>query len=208
MYEPGERGDCALRLKIFGQTRFFFKFSHALFGQEEVTHFNYSSSFTTKKQQVKAKKIFTLNLCDRRRCCLEGHPPRSVTKMIGPEGSSFYYLRMLYCMDQMQAVMLLSQHRVSSSKTVRPCATCVARYMGHATRTWFAVCSVASYSQFGEGARTHLCMGKLNRPTLIRKQLTLTPAARSKPIPTGLVPVMGMKVRSLDLLLQYSVFHL
>ena len=36
------------------------------------------------------------------------------------EGLFFYYPRLLYCLDQMLAVMLFSQHRVSSSKIVRP----------------------------------------------------------------------------------------
>ena len=44
--------------------------------------------------------------------------------------------------------------RVSSSKTFRPRTPCGARCIGHAVRTWSAVCSEASHSQFGEGART------------------------------------------------------
>ena len=67
----------------------------------------------------------------------------------------------------MLAVMSLSQHRVSSSKTVRPRAPCGARCIGHAVSTWSAVCSVAPHSQFGEGARPHLCMDEWNRPTPI-----------------------------------------
>ena len=66
--------------------------------------------------------------------------------------------RLLHCLDQMLAVMSLSQHRVSSSKTVRPRAPCGARCIGHAVSTWSAVCSEAPHSQFGEGARPHLCM--------------------------------------------------
>ena len=81
--------------------------------------------------------------------------------------------------------MLLSQHRVSSSKTVRPRAPCGARCMGHAVSTWSAVCSEAPHSQFGE-ARPHLCMDEWNRPTPVRRRLSLTQAARCKPIPTGL----------------------
>ena len=49
--------------------------------------------------------------------------------------------------------MSLSQHQVSSSKTVRPRAPCGARCIGHAVRTWSAVCSEVPHSQFGEGAR-------------------------------------------------------
>ena len=47
--------------------------------------------------------------------------------------------------------MLLSQHRVLLSKTVRPRAPCGARCIGHAVRTWSVVCSEAPHSQFGEG---------------------------------------------------------
>ena len=45
-------------------------------------------------------------------------------------------------------------------KTVRPRAPCGARCIGHAVRTWSAVCSEAPHSQFGEGARPHLCMNE------------------------------------------------
>ena len=58
----------------------------------------------------------------------------------------------------MLAVMLLSQYRISSSRIVRPRAACGARCMGHAVKTWSAVCSEAPHSQFGEGARPHLCI--------------------------------------------------
>ena len=98
----------------------------------------------------------------------------------------------------MLAVMLLSQHRVSSSKTVKPRAPCGARCIGHAVRTWSAVCSEAPHSQFGEGARPHLCMDEWNRPTPVRRRLSLTQAARGKPIPTGLAPVPRTKARSLE----------
>ena len=120
----------------------------------------------------------------------------------------------LYCLDQMPgsdqmlAMMSLSQHRVSSSKTVRPRAPCGARCIGHAVSTWSAVCSEAPHSQFGEGARPHLCMDEWNRPTPVRRRLSLIQAARGKPIPTGLAPVSGTKARSLEAFLQYFVFHL
>ena len=93
----------------------------------------------------------------------------------------------------MPAVMLLSQHRILSSKTLRPRAPCGARCMGHAIRTWSAVCSMASHSQLGEGARPHLCMDEWNRPTPVRRRLSLTHAVRSKLIPTGLALVLGIK---------------
>ena len=89
---------------------------------------------------------------------------RSDTNRTGAEGLSFYYLRLLHCLNQMLAVVLLSQHRVSSSKTIRPRAPCGARCIGRAVSTWSAVCSEAPHSQFGEGARPHLCMDEWNHP--------------------------------------------
>ena len=103
---------------------------------------------------------------------------------------------------------VLSQHQVSSSKTVRLHAPCGARCIGHAVSTWSAVCSEAPHSQFGEGARPHLCMDEWNCPTPVCRQLSLTQAARGKPIPTGLAPVSSTKARSLEAFSQYSVFHL
>ena len=118
------------------------------------------------------------------------------------------FILLLYCLNQMLAVMLLSQHRVSSSKTVRPCVQCGARCIGHAVRTWSAVCSEAPHSQFDEGARPHVCMDEWNCPTPARRRLSLTQAARNKPIPTGLALVPGTKARSLKAFLQYFIFHL
>ena len=133
---------------------------------------------------------------------------RSDTNRTGVEGLSFYYPRLLHCLNQMLALMLLSQYRVSSSKTVRPRAPCGARCIGHAVRTWSAVCSEAPHLQFDEGARPHLCTDKWKRPTPVRRRLSLTQAARGKPIPTGLAPVRGTKTRSLKAFSQNSVFHL
>ena len=50
--------------------------------------------------------------------------------------------------------------------------------------------------RFGEGARPHLCMDEWNRSTPVRRRLSLTQAARGKPIPTGLALVSGTKARS------------
>ena len=123
---------------------------------------------------------------------------RSDTSRTEAEGLSFYYPRLLYCLDQMLAVVILSQHQVSSSKTVRPRTPCGARCIGHAVKTWSAVCSEAPHSQFVKGARPHLCMDEWNRPTPVRRRLILTQAARGKPISTGLAPVSGTKARSLE----------
>ena len=104
----------------------------------------------------------------------KGIHSRSNTNRTGPESLSFYYPRLLYRQDQMLAVMLLSQHRVSSSKTVRPRAPYGARCMGHAVRSWSTICSEAPHSQFGEGTRPHLCMDEWNRPTPVRRHLSLS----------------------------------
>ena len=83
---------------------------------------------------------------------LKGHPLQVRHKQNWAEVLSFYYARMLYCLDQMLAVMVLDQHRVSSCKTVRPRAPSGAACMGHAIRTWSAVCSEEpAHSQLGEG---------------------------------------------------------
>ena len=74
--------------------------------------------------------------CRRR---LEGHPLQLRHKQDWAEGLSFDYPRLLYFPDQILAVMLLSQHRVSSSKTVRHRAPCGAQCMTYAIRTWSAV---------------------------------------------------------------------
>ena len=112
---------------------------------------------------------------------MKGIHSRPDTNRTGAEGLSFYYLRLLHCLDQMLAVMSLSQHRVSLSKTIRPRAPCGARCIGHTVSTWSAVCSEAPHSQFGEGARPHLCMDEWNRPTPVCRWLSLTQAARGSP---------------------------
>ena len=127
-------------------------------------------------------KLHHLSRCHRRRR-LKGIHSRSNTNRTGAEGLSFYYSRRLHCLNQMLAVVLLSQHQVSSSKTVRPRASYGARCIGHAIRTWSAVYSEAPHSQFGERARPHLCMEEWNCPTPVRRQLSLTQAARGNPIP-------------------------
>ena len=144
-------------------------------------------------------------MCRRR---LKGIYSRSDTNRTGVEGLSFYYPRLLHCLNQMLAVVLLSQHRVSSFKTVRPRAPCGARCIGHAVRTWSAVCSEVPHWQFGKGARPHLCMEKWNHLTPVRRRLSLTQAARGKPIPIGLAPLPGTIAQSLEAFSQYSVFHL
>ena len=59
---------------------------------------------------------------------------------------------------QMLTVMVLSQHCVSTSKTVSPRIPVGARCTGHVRMMCSAVCSTAPHSQFDVGARPHLCM--------------------------------------------------
>ena len=74
----------------------------------------------------------------RRRCHLKGIHSRPDTNGTGAEGLSFYYPRLLHCLDQMLVVVLFSQNRVLSFKTVRPHVPCGARCIGHAVSTWSA----------------------------------------------------------------------
>ena len=71
--------------------------------------------------QKALEKILYNNRCHHR---LKVIHSRSDTSRTGVEGLSFYYPRLLHCLNQILAVVLLSQHQVSSSKTVRPCAPC------------------------------------------------------------------------------------
>ena len=97
---------------------------------------------------------FSISFSIRRRRRLKGHPstPGQTQTVLGPK--VYPFTTPGGCI----ARMVLSQHRVLSSKTVRPCSTCGACCIGRAIRTWSAVCSGTPHSQFGEGARPHLCM--------------------------------------------------
>ena len=69
--------------------------------------------------KVFEEMIFKMSLSS-----FEGYPPKVRHKQDWDRGLSFYYPRLLHCLDQMLAVMSLSQHQVSSSKTIRPRAPC------------------------------------------------------------------------------------
>ena len=154
------------------------------------------------------KQVFAILSFLNRRRRLKSIHSRPDTNKNGARGLSFYYPRLLCCLNQMLAVVLLSQHRVSSFKTVRPRAPCGARCIGHAVSTWSAVCSEAPHSQFGEEARSYLCMDELNRPTPVIRRLSLTQVLCGKLIPTDLALVLGIKTGILDVFSQYSAFHL
>ena len=64
------------------------------------------------------------------------------------------------CRHQMLAIVVLSQHGVLSSKTVRPATPRGVQCMEHAGITWFAVCLVAPHWQLDEGVRPYLYMAE------------------------------------------------
>ena len=145
-----------------------------------------------------------------RRHCLKGIHSRSDTSRTWAEGLSFYYPRLLHCLNQMLAVVLLSQHRVSSSKTVRPRAPCGARCIGHAVIHDLRFAQ-RRHTRNSVKERDPICAwtnGIAHCPTPVRRRLSLTQTARGKPISTGLAPVRGTKARSLEAFSQYSAFHL
>ena len=123
----------------------------------------------------------------------EGYTLQFRHKQDWGRGFTFYYPRLLHCLNQMLAVMLLSQHLILSSKAVRPRAPYGTRCIGHAVSSWSTVCSEAPHSQFGEGARPYLCMDEWKRPTPVHRRLSLTQAAWGKPIPISLALVPGTK---------------
>ena len=113
-------------------------------------------------------------------------------KRMGTEGLSFYHTSLLCCLDQMLAVTDLSQHLVSSSKTVRPIIPLGARCMEHVKIMWSAVCLLAPHSHFAEEARPHLCMDEPKRPAPVHSRWSLTQAVLVKLISIDLVLTLGM----------------
>ena len=103
--------------------------------------------------------LFISKFCAKNGCCcrrLKEHPLGSITDRTVAEGMLFYYNPGCCLPDQMLAVVVLSQHRVSSSKNVAPRGPCGAQCMGNVIRTWFGICLEAP--QFVEGARLDLCI--------------------------------------------------
>ena len=81
---------------------------------------------------------------ERRRHCLAGHLFQDRWK---DQGRGFILLPPWppNCFSQMLTVRDLSQHLVSSSKTIRPNIPRGARCMGHCEMMWSAVCSLAPH---------------------------------------------------------------
>ena len=93
----------------------------------------------------------------------------------------------------MLTALVLSQRRVSSSRTNRPCIPFGARYRGHVEMMWSAVYSEAPHSQFGEGATPHWYMDEWNRPTPVHRRFSFTHDVLGKSIPRGLGLALGIK---------------
>ena len=102
------------------------------------------------------------------------YDPGQAQEKDGNRGFTLLLPNLLCCLDQMLAVMELSQHLVSSSKTVRLIIPRGARCMEHAKIMWSAICSLAPHWHFAEEARPHLCMNEPKRPTQVRRRLSLT----------------------------------
>ena len=128
------------------------------------------------------------------------------TNKIGAKSLSFYYPRLLYCPDQLWAIMVMSQHQVLSFKIIRSCAPCGALCIGCAIKIWFVVYLETPHLQFCKGVRLNLCMHEWNHLTLVCRQVSLTQGFKDKLIPTRLVLVMGIKHKAC--FSQCSMFHL
>ena len=103
------------------------------------------------------------------------------------------------------AIVLKASIGFHLPKTVRPFVPCGFRCMGHADRTWSAVCSVTQHVQSAEGARSHLLKDELNHLTPVPRRLTLIQAVGGKLIPTNLILAIGTKAQNLNVLLQNFV---
>ena len=94
-----------------------------IFFGSQVTHFEkHCVKYSLFQWQYRVLDMVVRTLCRRRR--LKGPLLRLKGKRTGAEVLCFYYPKLPYCPDQMLALMLLSQHRVSSSKNFRPRAPC------------------------------------------------------------------------------------
>ena len=70
--------------------------------------------------------------------------------------------------------------------------------MGNAIKAWSAVCSAAQNCNLVKKRHPLCARKKCNRPTSVRKRLSLTQAVRGKLIPTGLAVILGMKTRRMN----------
>ena len=100
----------------------------------------------------------------------------------------------LCCPDQMLVVMMLSRHRVLSSRTFRPRAPYVVpdvwgTLLGNSRGLFKSVALAIRWKSY----RPHLCIDEWNRPTPVCKRLSQIQAVRGKFNLTGLVLFIDMK---------------
>ena len=117
-----------------------------------VIHFR--SSLTESQVAIEYCFVLTLPILCYYVNCFRGETKSGYSFRVNSSSSSFGRDPHF----QMLAVMVLSQHRVSTSKTVSPRIPVGARCTGHVRMICSAVCSTAPHSQFDVGARPHLCM--------------------------------------------------
>ena len=120
------------------------------------------------------------------------YDPGQTQEKSGNLGFILLHPYLLCCLDQVVAVMELSQHLVSSSKTVRPIIPWGARCTEDVKIMLSEVCLLAPHSHFAEEARPHLRIDEPKRPTPGRRRLSLTQAVLVKLIPIGLVLTLVM----------------
>ena len=81
---------------------------------------------------------------------LEGHPPRVRHKQDWGRGFILLLPQSAVLPGPDAGSHGAKQHRVLSSKTVRPLAPYSARCIGYVIKTWSAICSMAPRLQFGD----------------------------------------------------------
>ena len=79
--------------------------------------------------------------------------------------------------------------------------------MEHGAKTWSAVCSMARHLQSGNG-QDAIAHGRIESYNTSLQTVDLSSSCSGQTHSDKHVLVMGMKTRSLDVLSQYSVFHL
>ena len=77
----------------------------SLFGQKKNTA---SQEIEKKRKENENVSDWSRDTTNQKSLSFEGHPLRSDTSITGAKGLSFYYSRLLNCLNQMLAVVLLS----------------------------------------------------------------------------------------------------
>ena len=114
---------------------------------------------------------------------------KGMHKVSSSSSSEGYPLQVRHKQDRGRGFIFLLPHTAAQlesdagSGVIKPASRFVIQNrqtlcsIGHAVRAWSSVCSEAPHSQFDEGAKPHLCMYKWNRPTPVRRRLSLPQTA-------------------------------